>query len=181
MRRHVLAVLFAALLGPASHALAEGGSQDRPERWSTEAALRIAPLEGYPVVGLSLDGLYRLGRWRIGGGLTTYAPRDLGDATRFALSLELVTQLAVVEARRARFLIGVNVGVALFRDDFVSQSYFQDELALAPGLGLTTSLEIDATETVSVVVDIRGLWFFARDVTDHEWLELGVGVRLRLP
>lgn len=169
-------VLFLGLLLP-SVALA-----DEPrERLSAGAALRIAPLEGYPVVGLSLDATYRLGRARIGGGLSAYAPRDLGDARRFAMSFELVTQFVVAEGARARFLLGVDVGIALFSDDFVAQSHFDDTLLLAPGLGFTSALEIDATERLSVVIDLRGLWYFARAITDHEWLELGVGLRMRLP
>lgn len=174
-------LVLVLVLAPAS-ALAQPATEAPVVNpWSVGTGLRIGGLETYPAVGVSVDALRRVGRWRLGPELSIYAPRAFGDVRRSAIGAWLSTEFLIIESRRRVNLTwDMGLGLAVLRDDYHPRSYFADLTRVAPGLAVGMGLEVVATERVLIVVDVRGVYYWGGQVVDHEWLELGLGVRVRL-
>jgi hypothetical protein len=171
-----LALAIAGLVALTSVARADGAPR---EQLLLHGSLRLGGLEEYPIVGLAAGAHRRVGRFRLGGSLNAYAPKDVGAARRSTYTADLEALLLLVESRRVNLTLDLGLGLAVFHDGFEPRSYFDDETQVAPGALLGLGLEIAMTERWLVVANLRGRYYAADRVSDHEWLELGVGVRWR--
>jgi len=177
---HPLAA-FVLALGVGFSSSAAHAGEPIPKAWSAGAALRLAPFEGYPRVGLGLVGAHTLGafgpRWHVGAGVDLYAPRTRGDVTRFATGLNVHLRLAIVRGERVRWYVLGGVALGVLRDDYADRSVFADVTAVGAGVVLATGLEVSLTPEVSVFAEPRAVSYRTKSAVDDEWLDFGLGAR----
>ncbi|MBN2525801.1 MAG: hypothetical protein JXR76_05355 [Deltaproteobacteria bacterium] len=145
--------------------------------WSILPMLRIGAFEDYPKVGLSADALYHLhARFRLGGRLTFYFPRQFGNVVRNAGLLSILIQGILIDTRFVDWTMELAPGFGFFHDDYLK--VYNDVSRLAPGFTLSTGVEVSVTRRIHPWAALGASLYFPDDISDSQWMELLVGIRL---
>ncbi len=148
-------------------------------RWSVGVIGHVGGLEHYPLGGLSIEVLHqRRPRLRIGPRLTYWVPRRYGNVRRQVMGLDLSVSVDVIQTTYVKLLFDTSLSLGVFHDDYVQ--VYPDVHRISPGFSLGASVEVRATDRIAPFLGFRGVFYFANDVVDNQWLETTLGLRIRL-